>query len=188
MRLNRISSVSVNAAWPAANEIADGASPATRITIGSRAHSTCGVRPDQVHEGSPDGKPERRCPTRARTTFWPVLSALERSTESVPNATQNPCCTLLSRRPAPRAQGQRHRGGCSEAIANPGRRERRHVRGPPPTDPANLAGWRPSSRSIHERRAAAAGEVGVRRDLVDDEAQLLGAEARIERARQSAWR
>ncbi len=40
IRLNRISSVIVNAACPAANEIAAGASPANRTTNGSSTHST----------------------------------------------------------------------------------------------------------------------------------------------------
>ncbi len=43
MMLNRITSVSVNAAWPAANEMAAGATQASRIVGGSTNHNTvCG--------------------------------------------------------------------------------------------------------------------------------------------------
>ena len=34
-------------------------------------------------------------PSSPRTTFWPVLRALERSTDKVPSTIQNECCAPL---------------------------------------------------------------------------------------------
>ena len=74
-------------------------------------------------------------PSRPRTTFWPVLSALERSTESVPNTTQKQCCTPVrsatstARPSAGRAaeavvQPDRVRSTCAGALLRGGQRPR----------------------------------------------------------------
>ena len=94
MMLNRISSVTVNAAWPAANEIAAGATPATRIAGGSRTQSTVVFGADQREQhGRRSTNPTTVPSSAARRRSGPVLSAFERSTDSVPSTTQNECCT-----------------------------------------------------------------------------------------------
>ncbi len=88
--------------------------------------------------------------------FWPVLSALERSTESVPSTTQKECCTpvslatstatpsataprtLLCSQTEPRSMCAAARCCTAEAVL------------------ASPFGWRPSTRSIQLRRSAAA--------------------------------
>ena len=75
---------------------------------GSRAAS-CWFRSSDEHHGA-DDEPGHGAEQAARATFWPVLSAFERSTESVPSTTQNECCT-------PRQVGDEHR----EAQARPPR-------------------------------------------------------------------
>ncbi len=88
--LNRNTSVSVNAAWPAAKEIAAGATPASRIATGSRNHSSVVLVPIAVSISAPTMKPIT-VPDRPRSAVCPVLSAFERSTESAPRTTQKEC-------------------------------------------------------------------------------------------------
>ena len=58
--LNRITSVSVNAACPAANEIAAGANPAKRTAGGSRNQSSVVVGADQREQPGADDEPGDR--------------------------------------------------------------------------------------------------------------------------------
>ena len=67
MMLKRNTSVSVNAAWPAANEIAAGATPASRIASGSRNHSSVALVPITVSIAAPMTNPTT-VPDRPRTT------------------------------------------------------------------------------------------------------------------------
>ena len=83
--------MTVNAACPAANEIAAGATPAsrTRAAAGPTAPSCpCRSRENAAPMANPTA-----VPTSPRAMYCPVLSAFERSTESVPSTTQNECCT-----------------------------------------------------------------------------------------------
>ena len=80
MMLKRITSVTVKAAWPAANEIAAGAKPATRIANGSSTHSTVELVPISSIRPAPTMKPAS-VPSSPRRAFWPMLSAFERSTD-----------------------------------------------------------------------------------------------------------
>ena len=57
MMLKRITSVSVNAACPAANEIAAGATPASRTASGSRNHSSVVSVPISAQHAAPTTKP-----------------------------------------------------------------------------------------------------------------------------------
>ena len=66
MMLNRITSVSVNAAWPAANEIAAGATPAKRTASGSSTQSTVGVRADQQQRARRRRRTRRPCRAAAQ--------------------------------------------------------------------------------------------------------------------------
>ena len=62
--LKRISSVTVNAAWPAAKEIAAGARPASRIANGSSSHSTRRVGADEHDERAAEDEPGGRAEQR----------------------------------------------------------------------------------------------------------------------------
>ncbi len=94
-RLNRTTTVTVNAAWPTANGAVAG-------RVGGDQH---GERERHPQRGravcrSPAGGPRRsrtrpRCLPSARSAVDPVEAAFVRSTDSVPSTTQNPCWTLL---------------------------------------------------------------------------------------------
>ena len=92
MMLYRITSVIVKLAWPAVNEMTAGDTPAISTAIGSRIHSTVSLVPMPTISAPPMTNPTR-LPSTARTTFCPVLKALDRSTLSVPSTTQNECWT-----------------------------------------------------------------------------------------------
>ena len=61
--------MTVNAAWPAANEIAAGAKPANRTANGSRTQSSVVFVPTSAHEARADDEPDHACPAAPRTTF-----------------------------------------------------------------------------------------------------------------------
>ena len=82
--------MTVNAACPASNDTAAGANPATRTARGSRIQRSVVLVPISATIAPPTTTPAA-VPARPRTTLWPVLSAFERSTESVPSTTQNEC-------------------------------------------------------------------------------------------------
>ena len=179
--------MTVNAAWPAAKEIAVGARPANSTANGSSTHSTVVLVPISATSAPPTTNPAV-VPSRPRIAFWPVLSALERSTASVPNTTQKPCWTEVSsatstasaRPVAPRRLLCSHDelgSACASA------RSRAELSGP-----VKPAGWRPSSRSSQLRRAGGSGELDVGGDLLGDVGELLGAEARDRAPRRSRWR
>ena len=90
-----ITTATVKPAWPAANEMAEGATPARRTATGSTAHSSSWWVPRATTTSEPTPKPTT-VPTTARTAVAPVPSAFERSTDSVPSTTQNPCCTSVA--------------------------------------------------------------------------------------------
>ena len=174
--------VTVNAAWPAANEMAAGATPVTRMAGGRRTHSTVVFVPTASTMTAPTTMPTT-VPSTARTTLWPVLSALERSTESVPRTTQNPCSALCE---VGDEHGARERGRAPEAVVQPGRvtvEVRRYA----------LAGHGEQVGDTRRRSpeeliepAASLGRhraLGVGGDLRDGVADLLGAEARVQRGR-----
>ena len=82
--------VSVKAAWPASNEIAAGATPANSTATGSSSQSAVMFVPTS-HTSVPPIRSPAAVPPIARRTFWPVMSALERRTDSVPRTTQKEC-------------------------------------------------------------------------------------------------
>ena len=82
----------MNAACPAANEMAAGAMPANRMASGSSVQRTPDEVPITCSSRAPTTKPAM-VPARPRRTFWPVFRAFERSTDSVPRMTQNECWT-----------------------------------------------------------------------------------------------
>ena len=113
----------VNAACPAANEIAAGASPANRTTNGSSTHSTVVSVPIAYTIAPPTMKPAT-VPASARNAFWPVLSAVERSTARVPN--DDPEAVLDAAQVGDEdRQAERHRA--PEAVVQP-RGAEAHVR------------------------------------------------------------
>ena len=57
MMLNRITTRTVNAACPAANEMAVGANPATNTVSGSSDHSDTGLVPSTSTSAAPTAKP-----------------------------------------------------------------------------------------------------------------------------------
>ena len=90
MMLNRITTITVNAAWPAAKDTASGRKAAT--THDERQH-----RPQVPWRGPrPTGPARRRSknptnvPISARSAVDPVVSAEERSTDMAASTTQKP--------------------------------------------------------------------------------------------------
>jgi hypothetical protein len=92
MMLKRMNSTMVNAACPAANEIALGAYEPIRTATGRIAHSTVSCVPIPITSSEPRTIPTA-VPARAERIDQPVPSALERSTDSVPSTTQKLCWT-----------------------------------------------------------------------------------------------
>ena len=162
--LKRMSTVSVNAACAAANDIAAGASPASRTATGSTSHSSALFVPIS-HTRPRRRRSPPRCPASARSAVCPVLSALERSTDSAPSTTQKECWTLLRsadqhREPEP--------DGAAQAVLQPHRvplevRARALLGGRQRAREARRG--RPSSRSSQVRRSAAAAATDVAGDL-----------------------
>ncbi len=152
--------VSVNAAWPAPNDTAAGASPASRIANGSTNHSSVWLVPIS-HTSVPPATSPTTVPPIARTIVWPVLRALERSTESVPSTIQNECCAPLSSAtriaiPSPAAPRTLLR---SQMLL---RSKWAVVRScTAATVLGNPAGGRPSSRCHQVRRSAAAAAAAL---------------------------
>ena len=95
MMLNKITTVSVNAACPPANEMHAGATPARKTASGSSNHSSVVFVPIPASRAAPATKPAT-VPAMARTASCPVFSAVERSTDSAPRTTQNACWTPVS--------------------------------------------------------------------------------------------
>src|SRR6516164_8435693 len=62
---------------------------------GSTVHSAAGPVPIASSSSAPATKPTA-VPSSARIAVDPVDAAVVRSTDSVPSATQNPCCTPLT--------------------------------------------------------------------------------------------
>jgi hypothetical protein len=91
MMLKSTKTTTVKPAWPAANEIALGAYAASRTANGSTPQSTAWCVPIAITMTAPTTIPTA-VPASALRTDQPVLSALERRTESVPSTTQNECC------------------------------------------------------------------------------------------------
>ena len=185
MMLKRISSVSVNAACPAVKEITAGATPASSTASGSSTQSSAVLVPMAATTAAPIANPIA-VPSTPRAMNWPVFSAFERSTDSVPSTTQNECCTpvrLATNTARPRPTAPRtllcSHTECALEVrrgALAGRRQRaRDALGLPAEQaipPAAPLGGR--------------GQLDVARDLRGREAELLRAEARIERGEQLA--
>ena len=91
-----MNSTTVNDAWPAANEIAAGATPPISTATGSSAHSSVVFVPIASTTADPMTNPAT-VPASARANVWPVLSALERRIDRVPKDTQKACSTPISR-------------------------------------------------------------------------------------------
>ena len=87
MMLNRMIVKTVNAAWPATNEMSAGADAATKQTTGNSVHSTAWFVPMIATSPPPIAKPSA-VPSSARSTVAPVESAFERSTDSAPSPIQ----------------------------------------------------------------------------------------------------
>ena len=116
MMLNKITTVSVNAACPPANEMTAGATPARKTASGSRNHNSAVFVPIPTSRAAPTMKPAR-VPSMARTASCPVFSALERSTDSAPRITQNECWTPVSLAASTAPQP----GGTTQAVVQPDR-------------------------------------------------------------------
>ena len=151
--LKRNTSVRVNAAWPAANEIAAGVIRPAGSATGSRNHRSVVFVPIGDQQHGAEEKPTA-VPSRPRSAFCPVLSAFDRSTDRVPRRTQKECCTPVQVRdidaiPKPTAPRtllcshteRRSRWALARARAAPA--------------PGTPSGRRPSSRSSQPRRSAA---------------------------------
>ena len=95
MMLKRITTTRVNPACPAANEIMEGATPEISTATGNSAHSRTVWSETPIMMAEPMTKPTAVPPT-ARSAVAPVPSALDRSTDSVPRTTQNPCETSVT--------------------------------------------------------------------------------------------
>ena len=95
MMLNRITSVSVNAACPAANEIAAGATPATRIGDGSRIHSTVVLVPTSPISAGPDDEADDRADQPAQRVLSGVQGVGAQHRQRA-ETTQNECWTPVT--------------------------------------------------------------------------------------------
>ena len=146
-------------AWPAANETARGAYAASIAASGSAIHNHVSLLP-MARSSRPPTVIPASVPSSAWTIVAPVLSALERSTESDPSTTQNACWTDASEAMktaiaspiAPRAllRNQTDRTpACAAATrseaasATPWRRRKRSQRGPSPSGapPPAMTAW-----------------------------------------------
>ena len=130
-------------------------------------------------DDEPGGRAEQ-----PRTMFCPVLSALERSTDSVPSTTQNACCTPVR---FADEHGHAEPDRAADAVVQPDRMALDVCRGRscaaasgPASPPAGGRAAAPPVAPLGRR-----GQVDVARDLRDDEAQLLRAEARVQRRRRT---
>ena len=146
------------------------------------------VGADQLDQRGADDEAGDRAEQAARARSAPVLSAFERSTESVPSTTQKACCTpvrlaISTARPrpmAPRMLFCSHSEWCStwaparSWAAESGSGEARGLAAEQLVDPAAPLGR--------------GGPVDVRRDLRHDEAQLLCPEGGVERGDHVAHR
>ena len=75
------------------NDATSGTYAEPNATIGSSDPQHDGVDAHQLDEHDAEHEADRRCPTTARTTRVPVVSALLRSTDIAPSTTQKPCWT-----------------------------------------------------------------------------------------------
>ena len=171
--LKRISSVRVNAAWPAAKEIAAGREPGEQDGRREQQPQQRRVGADQLDQRARRPRSRRPCRAGRASTFCPVLSAFERSTESVPSTTQKACCTpvrlaISTARPRPTAPRMLF---CShsECVLDVGAGALLGG-GDGPGEARGLA-----AEQLVEPAAplGRGGPVDVRRDLRHDEAQLL---------------
>ena len=87
--LKRITSVTVNAACPAAKEIAAGASPAIRIATGSSTQSRAVSLPRACTSAAPTTNPAVY--RQGAQHVLPRAQGVGRSTASVPKTTQKAC-------------------------------------------------------------------------------------------------
>ena len=180
MMLNRNTSVSVNAAWPAAKEIAAGATPANRIATGSRNHSSVALVPITSSSAAPIDEPGHRAQQSAqrRLTGAQRVRAQHRQ-----RAQHHPEGVLHARAIGDehrQCQADRRRARCCAATPSCDPRAPSRAAGPrstsrrcPPAggrepDPASCAAPPPPSGRCCGRSR-------------DREAQLLRAEARVER-------
>ena len=95
MMLNRMITVRVNAACPAAKLIIEGAMPAMKTASGSTTHSRTAWSATPTMMAEPMTTPIAVPPT-ARSAVAPVPRAFDRRTDSVPRTTQNPCWTSVT--------------------------------------------------------------------------------------------
>ena len=160
-----MSTVSVNAACAAANDIARGREPGEQDRDRAAAsHSSTRFVPISHTRLPPTAKPDRRAQRAPAATVCPVLSALERSTDSAPSTTQKECWTLLrsadqDRQPEPDGAAQAvlepHRMALEvrpRALLGGRQRAREPRRGPPEQPLEPRSGAPPPPR--HRRCAA----------------------------------
>ncbi len=127
MRSKRMTTITVNPAWPAAKEIIDGAIPETRTAIGRSAQSAGECDPIPTKSVEPITKPTV-VPPIARSAVDPVPRAFERSTARVPSTTQMHVRRSPPRRPRPASEAR-----CPpDRVAEPDRLEREVAREPWP--------------------------------------------------------
>ena len=89
--MKKISTIIVNAAWPAVNDAISGTIRRTEATTGNSIHITR-VDAEQLDQHRAEHEADRRADDRAHDLV-PVVSALLRSTDNAPSTTQNPCWT-----------------------------------------------------------------------------------------------
>ncbi len=161
MMLNRITTITVKAAWPAANDTASGKYAATTTTKGSNTQRCQGVTPTTRMMPAPARNPTS-VPPSARRAVEPVVNAVVRSTDIAASTTQKPCAisvtsassTAMDSPSPPRTLFWNHTdrrvmcpaaSRCAAAIG-------------PSTDPGAC---RPSNRSSSGRASAAADTATV---------------------------
>ncbi len=145
----------MNAACPAANEIAAGANPAIRMANGRSTQSTVVLVPTTTTSSAPARKPNS-VPASAWTTVWPVLSQFERSTASAPRMTQNEWSTWV--RPATATASARPIAPRTLLCSQTEERSTWAAARSWAADrvPGTPSGWRPRTRCIQLRRSDAA--------------------------------
>ncbi len=122
IRLKMISTIIVNAAWPAMNDATSGTNAEPNATTGSSTHMTTGSTPTSSMTTTPNTNPIA-VPITARKTRVPVVSALLRSTDMAPSTTQKP---FSQREQVGDGDGQRQAETGAQTVAQhhrPGRQK-----------------------------------------------------------------
>ena len=180
MMLKSRTIVTVNAAWPATNETAAGATAASKTAGGSKNQMNVVSFPIASSRSAPTKKPIA-VPASPRMMFCPVASAFDRSTEE--RAEHDPE-RMLDTREVGDEDCDREADRAAQAVVEPHRM---------PLEVSERTSLRRGQRAGEARRLVPQQPVGeapalgrrcesdVGRDLGDREPELLGAEPRVER-------